>query len=68
MLGVETVGVQDNFFQLGGNSLLLLGVVDRLEARTGRRVDPRILFFHALEGVARAIAEAPEPVGGAVHA
>ncbi len=58
LLRVERVDIADNFYTLGGNSLMLMRAVDLIETRTGRRLDPRILFFHSLEGVAQALAEA----------
>lgn len=53
-LGVEGVGIHDNFFDLGGHSLLSLQVVADLESRTGRRISPRDLMFQTLEQVAAA--------------
>ena len=49
---------QDNFFDLGGHSLLSLRVVTAIERLTGRRVDPRQLFFQNLR-----LAPQPEPDG-----
>ncbi len=46
VLGVERVGTRDNFFDLGGHSLLLLQVQHQLERRLGRRVDVLDLFAH----------------------
>jgi hypothetical protein len=57
VLQLDRIGVHDNFYELGGSSLLLMRVVDLIEARTGQRLDPRLLFFHSLEGVARALAD-----------
>src|SRR5439155_934302 len=51
-LGATTVGVHDNFFDLGGHSLLCLQVVAQLERRTGRRLGPRLLLLNTLEQVA----------------
>jgi amino acid adenylation domain-containing protein len=38
ILRLTNVGVEDNFFDLGGNSLLGLRVIDRIEARFGLKV------------------------------
>jgi amino acid adenylation domain-containing protein len=51
-LGVERVGVHDNFFDLGGHSLLSLRVIARIEKRTGCRLGPRDLIFQTLEQLA----------------
>lgn len=45
-LGRERVGVTDNFFDLGGHSLLLVAVQNRLQAVLGRPVAIMDLFAH----------------------
>ncbi|MFC7615020.1 phosphopantetheine-binding protein [Actinokineospora soli] len=40
------VGVADNFFALGGDSILSIRVVSRLRAAFGARISPRALFEH----------------------
>jgi amino acid adenylation domain-containing protein len=54
LLQVDRVGADDNFFELGGNSLLSLRAVTKIEARTGCRLQPRILFFQNLRHIAAA--------------
>ncbi len=44
VLGVERVGVTDNFFHVGGNSLRATRVVSRLRAELGIRLTVRKLF------------------------
>ncbi|WTL34040.1 amino acid adenylation domain-containing protein [Nocardia sp. NBC_01503] len=44
VLGVETVGADDDFFELGGNSLSATQVVARLGAAVGARVPVRTIF------------------------
>ncbi|MFI6478543.1 amino acid adenylation domain-containing protein [Nonomuraea sp. NPDC050663] len=46
VLGRESVGATDNFFDAGGTSMALLVVQDRLTARTGRRPAVVDLFQH----------------------
>jgi len=45
VLGVEKVGINDNFFALGGDSILALQVVSRIR-KAGFVVTPRDLFQH----------------------
>lgn len=44
LLGVTEVGVEDNFFDLGGNSLLALAVIRAVRTRTGRELTPVSIF------------------------
>ncbi|BCY09675.1 non-ribosomal peptide synthetase [Actinoplanes sp. L3-i22] len=44
VLGVDRVGARDNFFDLGGDSLLITKVRGRLQARLGREVTVLELF------------------------
>ncbi len=49
ILNLEQVGVTDNFFRLGGHSLLLIQLLSSLQA-TGRHTDVRSLFSAASLG------------------
>jgi amino acid adenylation domain-containing protein len=51
-LETEAVGPGDNFYELGGHSLLSLRVAAAIERRTGRRTDPRAMFFQTLRELA----------------
>lgn len=51
VLKLKQVGASDNFFDLGGHSLLTLRVVQAFEAKTHQRIDPRQLFFQTLRQV-----------------
>jgi amino acid adenylation domain-containing protein len=72
-LAVPRVGIHDNFFDLGGHSLLCLQVVAQIEKRTGARLSPRALLLDTLEQVAARLpgsgnaqgARPPEPAGQA---
>ncbi|MET9883268.1 amino acid adenylation domain-containing protein [Streptomyces sp. NPDC006430] len=44
-LGLDQVGVHDNFFDLGGDSVLAIRVVQRAR-RDGLRIPPRLIFEH----------------------
>lgn len=48
VLQVERIGLNDNFFDLGGHSLLSLRVAAAVATRSGWRMDPRALFFQTL--------------------
>jgi amino acid adenylation domain-containing protein len=45
-LGVEQVGIFDDFFHLGGHSLVAVRVMARLAEKTGRRLPLATLFEH----------------------
>ncbi|HSL82229.1 MAG TPA: type I polyketide synthase, partial [Thermoanaerobaculia bacterium] len=44
MLGTERIGIHDEFFDLGGSSLLAVGLVARLRERLGVELDPHVLL------------------------
>ena len=48
VLGTEPIGIDDNFFDLGGHSLLSLKIVDRVEKELGVQVRPRELVTQTL--------------------
>jgi acyl carrier protein len=52
VLGVERVGVHDNFFDLGGHSLLTLQVAARIEQATGVRLNLWLFVSSTLEQIA----------------
>ncbi len=45
VLGIEAVGVEDDFFALGGDSIVAMRLVTRIRA-AGLTVTPRLLFGH----------------------
>ncbi|MCP9994948.1 phosphopantetheine-binding protein [Streptomyces werraensis] len=63
VLGVEEVFAGDDFFALGGDSVLAVRVTARLRAAFGPEVSPRVLFTHST--VSALAAELGEPVGDA---
>jgi acyl carrier protein len=44
VLGLERVGIDDDFFQLGGHSLTALQVISRVQAAYGLRLQPTVMF------------------------
>jgi acyl carrier protein len=66
VLGVERVSAEDNFFDLGGNSLLLVQVQSRLQAAFEREVAVLDLFSNPTVGtLARHLAPPTEPAAAA---
>ena len=59
-LNVDSVSVQDNFFNLGGHSLLCLQVIAKIEAATGVRLSPRLMLLNTLEQTAQALQQEQE--------
>ncbi|WP_081858073.1 non-ribosomal peptide synthetase [Thiomonas sp. FB-Cd] len=52
-LPLDQVVTQDNFFDLGGDSLSAMRAVQHMFERTGKRANARILIFQNLEQIAR---------------
>jgi hypothetical protein len=52
LLELEQVGLQDNFLDLGGHSLLVMRAVALLRSRTGASLSPRAFVFQTLEQIA----------------
>ena len=44
MLDVQEVGIHDDFFDLGGDSLVAVELFARIESETGRRIPLATLF------------------------
>ena len=56
LLGAPRVGIHDDFFALGGNSLLAMRMLARVEELSGKKLLPTTLFRQAtVEGLADAI-------------
>ena len=55
VLSLEQVGANDNFFEIGGHSLLSLRVAKAIAHRTGLRMEPRLLFTQSLRSIAKAL-------------
>ncbi|MGW0177722.1 amino acid adenylation domain-containing protein, partial [Rhodococcus sp. NPDC003322] len=66
VLGVDRVGLDDDFFELGGNSLIATQVAARLGAALDARVDVRILFEVPVVGDLATRLEADAGAGGRV--
>jgi amino acid adenylation domain-containing protein len=68
VLGVESVGAHDRFFDLGGHSLLLVRVQGRLVEAFGRPVPITHLFSYLTVSALAAALEAPAPEPAAAPA
>jgi amino acid adenylation domain-containing protein len=53
------VGVHDNFFDLGGDSIQSMEIVVEIQNRTGIRLSPRTLLLSSLGDAAKAIEKGP---------
>jgi acyl carrier protein len=65
VLGIDRVGIHDNFFDLGGNSLVGLKVVARIKRELAAEVSAVILFEGpTVASLARLLAGSGEGDGG----
>ena len=60
MLGVAEVGIDDNFFALGGDSIMSIQLVSRAR-RAGLAITPRAVFQHQTVASLAAVATARAP-------
>lgn len=52
----EKVGIEDNFFDLGGNSLTIINLLSRVLDETGNEIPIRTIFEHpTIKGIAENI-------------
>ena len=55
LLGVSDISAHDNFYEVGGHSLLSIRAMYAIEQQTGHRIDPRTMFFQSLRQIAEAL-------------
>lgn len=61
VLGLQRVGIEDNFFALGGHSMLMVLLFTRMRQRLGRRIDlSSVLSCPTIAEQARALAASGE--------
>jgi amino acid adenylation domain-containing protein len=69
LLGIESVDVRADFFELGGDSLLAARLVYEVERVFGRRISLASLFYEpTIERLARILSENSERTGGPLAA
>ncbi len=52
VLGIERIGIHDNFFDIGGHSLLAVRVISKLDKRIGVRLNQANMVLQTLEQLA----------------
>ncbi len=62
LLNVDKISVYDNFFDLGGHSLLVMQVIAELEKKLKVRLNPGDFIYQTLGQVASTCEEAPQPL------
>jgi acyl carrier protein len=67
VLALEDVADDDDFFLLGGHSLLVLEVVDAIEAETGTAIPLGDFFEHPTPSALAAFLTEDDPVGEEVE-
>jgi pimeloyl-ACP methyl ester carboxylesterase/acyl carrier protein len=66
VLGLEQFNLHDNFLDIGGNSLMAVEIITKIEARTGIRLDSASIYVKTLAQLAASI-EAALPASEAVQ-
>ncbi|WP_330333369.1 amino acid adenylation domain-containing protein [Streptomyces sp. NBC_00536] len=67
VLGVEKVGVHDNFFDLGGDSILSIQLISRAR-QAGLRLTSKLLFVHQTVAELAAVVQPAAPAADALAA
>jgi len=62
VLGVDQVSVRDNFFDIGGHSLLAIRSIAMFKEQTGRSLSPRDYYQQTLAQLAASVDEAVAPI------
>ena len=57
VLGIDRVGIYDNFFDAGGHSLLSIRAITKIAKETGVKLNQAVMVLQTLEQVAQAVAE-----------
>jgi acyl carrier protein len=54
-LELDHISVHDNFFEIGGHSLLSIQVISQLEKKIGLRINPREFIYQTLGQLAASL-------------
>jgi len=66
VLGVDRIGIHDNFFEMGGHSLLAIQLISHTEQRFGTKISVAILFqYSTIAELARLLEAEALPQSGA---
>ncbi len=57
LLGIETISANDNFFEIGGHSLLSVRAVSAIKSETGLELNPRSFFYNTLRQLAASMSD-----------
>lgn len=57
LLGIETVGANDNFFEIGGHSLLSVRAASAIASETGVELNPQSFFYNTLRQLAASMSD-----------
>jgi amino acid adenylation domain-containing protein len=55
VLGVDKVSVHDNFFEIGGHSLLAMQAIERIRKLSGVRLNPQVMLLNTLSQIANEV-------------
>ena len=61
ILGIERVSVHDNFFDIGGHSILSIRAIAAIDKKLGVRLQPKSILLQTLEQIARECGEQITP-------
>lgn len=66
-LKISGISVHDNFFDLGGHSLLCFQVIAKVQEKTGVRLNPRIMLMNTLEQTAVMLVQEQESLAARAY-
>ncbi|MDH3636816.1 MAG: phosphopantetheine-binding protein, partial [Gammaproteobacteria bacterium] len=55
LLQVEKIGIDQNFFDIGGHSLLSISAIQKISKEFGVRISPRDMMLNTLQQIAKSL-------------